>query len=271
MSTSSRGDHEGELGRTLSFVIPSDDPPAPPGMRAMEGGRVVGPFRDGSFLIQPGRLISAGGERVEYEQRYLRSSPEMEVVDTLGPFPRAGASPTVRFPDGRRAAPFSGGTVRLVRGHRIYAGSAERYELQVYDVQGALERVVRLHGRDLTITESLKEAYRESWLGEAGEDPGAARELEAAVADLTFPERAPAYLGVLVQVDSEDHLWVPQYPLVHDAGPPGWDVFDPEGRFLGTVDVPEGLQVQQIGPDFILGVWRDDMMVPYVRMYGLER
>lgn len=48
-----------------------------------------------------------------------------------------------------------------------------------------------------------------------------------------------------------------------------WDVFDPEGRWLGGIAMPVGLEVTEIGEDYILGIWKDDLDVAYVRMYEL--
>ncbi len=54
-------------------------------------------------------------------------------------------------------------------------------------------------------------------------------------------------------------------------GPETWSVFSTEGRLLGTLETPEHLQVRQIGVDFILGIWTDELDVSYVRVYTLER
>jgi hypothetical protein len=48
-------------------------------------------------------------------------------------------------------------------------------------------------------------------------------------------------------------------------------VFDPDGRMLGQVVLPSGLDVKQIGDDFVLAVWRDEYEVEHVRMYELRK
>ena len=55
------------------------------------------------------------------------------------------------------------------------------------------------------------------------------------------------------------------------SGPGDWWVFEPDGRWLGTVRMPEGLDLSQVGEDFILGTHRDDLGVERVRLYGLTR
>jgi hypothetical protein len=46
-------------------------------------------------------------------------------------------------------------------------------------------------------------------------------------------------------------------------------VFDPEGVWLGTVEVPPGLRIYEIGPDYMLGRWDDELGVEHIRSYRL--
>ena len=50
-----------------------------------------------------------------------------------------------------------------------------------------------------------------------------------------------------------------------------WDVFDSSGQKVTTVTTPRDVTIQTIGEDYILGVWKDEMDVEYVRMYSLDR
>jgi hypothetical protein len=43
------------------------------------------------------------------------------------------------------------------------------------------------------------------------------------------------------------------------------------GRILARVQMPSKFRVQEIGEDYVLGVWRDDLDVESVRVYGLRR
>ena len=56
--------------------------------------------------------------------------------------------------------------------------------------------------------------------------------------------------------------------------------FAPDGTWLGTVSLPPRLvrayihyrsPYLEIGDDYILGVWKDELDVQYVRMYRLNR
>jgi hypothetical protein len=40
---------------------------------------------------------------------------------------------------------------------------------------------------------------------------------------------------------------------------------------LGSVALPDRFRPTQIGSDFVLGVWSDDLDVQHVRMYRLDK
>ena len=92
-------------------------------------------------------------------------------------------------------------------------------------------------------------------------------------------------------VTSEDveaavgNLWVEPYSLPGTDLPP-FQVYSPYGTWLGTIAMPAGLSLEppsalrlgtglksgfEIGDDYILGVWRDELDVEYVRLYALEK
>lgn len=86
----------------------------------------------------------------------------------------------------------------------------------------------------------------------------------------TLAEHFPAFSTVMA--DAADHLWVREYDLPREERPvPLWTVFDPEGRVLGFVETPEGLDILQIGEDCILGRVRDEFEVEYVEVWPLVR
>ena len=48
-------------------------------------------------------------------------------------------------------------------------------------------------------------------------------------------------------------------------------VFDSIGTLLGEVEAPLGFEPYHIGDDFLLGTWRDELDVEYVRLYSLHK
>ncbi|MDH4351604.1 MAG: hypothetical protein OEW56_10685 [Gemmatimonadota bacterium] len=71
------------------------------------------------------------------------------------------------------------------------------------------------------------------------------------------------------RLDAGGNLWVAYYRLEEE--PVRWAVFDPDGRWLGDIEAPSNGGVWDIGNDYVLGVWRDDLGVEQVRMYRLAK
>ena len=96
---------------------------------------------------------------------------------------------------------------------------------------------------------------------------------------MVFHDFQPAHHGIVV--DSEGHLWVRRpVPgrLAVSLGsfqardePASWDVFEPEGVWVGTVQTPAGLRIFEIGKGYLLGLRLDALDVEHVQLYGLHR
>jgi hypothetical protein len=90
-----------------------------------------------------------------------------------------------------------------------------------------------------------------------------------------FADTHPVHGPMLV--DDLGHLWVAggRSSLLDSDRPDErqerWNVFDPDGRFLGGITTPDGFRVTQIGQAFVLGVHTDALGVERVRLYTLER
>lgn len=166
------------------------------------------------------------------------------------------------------APPFPEQTSVAVGGDLVYVGDTGRYEIRAYDGHGRLLRVVRLARDALPVTADDMEAWREGELRR--ETPaGPMREARVkAIREMPPPARKP--LWTTLQVDAAGNLWVRDYARGPGV-PTTWTVFDPEGRLLGPVEVPDRLSVREIGDDYLLGTVRDDLGVEYVRLYRLSR
>ena len=85
-----------------------------------------------------------------------------------------------------------------------------------------------------------------------------------------FPavESFPAFASL--KVDARGYLWVEEFAMPDDERTV-WTVFDPEGQVQGFVETPMGLDVYEMGDDYMLGRVRDDFDVEFVQMWGLTR
>ncbi|MCH7891494.1 MAG: hypothetical protein IH921_08325 [Gemmatimonadetes bacterium] len=73
-----------------------------------------------------------------------------------------------------------------------------------------------------------------------------------------------------IVVDALSYLWVREYTRPSDPSS-RWSVFDSDGYWLATIQLPDGFAPLDIGPDYVLGVWRDADDVEHVRMYELVK
>ena len=119
------------------------------------------------------------------------------------------------------------------------------------------------------------------WMAEQNIAYGGLSREEAEASKPSWRDRPMAStLPVLesIRLDAVGNLWVEPYSLPGAQAAP-FEVFAPDGTWLGTVATPPGLALGtdrvpvgfEIGEDYVLGLWRDELGVEYVRMYGLER
>ena len=154
------------------------------------------------------------------------------------------------------------------------------YEIRAFGADGNLARIVRLEHVPVVPTEADRPAYLaeqmaflRTFVNSAG-DPMPEAYLEAEIRPFLesrpLAEHFPAFSTILA--DGAGHLWVREYDRPREERPaPLWTVFDPEGRVLGFVETPQGLDILQIGDDFILGRVKDEFEVEYVQVWPLER
>ena len=93
-------------------------------------------------------------------------------------------------------------------------------------------------------------------------------QLEATMVEADRMDRFPVLS--LIRTDSRGRIWMRSYVWRDADRFATWLVFEPTGRVLGTVTMPAGLQVFDIGEGYILGVERDEddaegiVMYPYL-------
>ena len=154
---------------------------------------------------------------------------------------------------------------------RVVVGDNEAFELRVFYVDGTLLQLVRLLAEPEPVTAQEVEEWKErqrtaSWV------EGQLPQLERGWAQMRVPETKPAF-GSPFGLTTHGHLWVAEY-----AAPPSrphtLHIFDPGGAYLGPMTIPDGLafspRIVEIGPDYFLGVFMDEMDVETVRLYPLR-
>ena len=163
--------------------------------------------------------------------------------------------------------PFTRGTVAAVSVNRLYLGTQDSYEIRAFDPSGSLRSIVRLDQELRPVTSSDEAAWVERQL-RGIDDPGQLAELRSAIEDMGMRETMPAFAGLTA--DALGHLWVNEYRSPADDAPV-YTVFDAEGKLAGRLTLPDRFGVFEIGLDYVLGRYRDELDVEYLRLYRLER
>lgn len=223
------------------------------------------PLADGSFVVAggliPGDFIPPWGEPYRVPLEFFRIGSDY-AAHSLGRWEER--EHIYLRPSGPPGLPFPFG-VQLVAGGdplSVYITNADRYEIHQYTGTGEHRRILRRASDPIPVTASEIQEWKDghegspdwtSWDRAMAEQP---------------PRVRPPIAGLVV--DSRGCLWVmDRYEL--DRSGSEWSVFDPAGRWLGTLAIPLG-RVDWIGDDLILGLTQDpDTGVQVVEGYRLNR
>lgn len=146
----------------------------------------------------------------------------------------------------------------------VYISSGDRYEVRQFSLTGVLRRIVRRTAVEpIPILASEVEVWKARLSEEQPLDwDGWDRVME----DNPPRPYRPRVAGLIT--DTDGHLWVANRL---DEQSSEWSVFDPEGRWLGTMSLPIG-RVTWITRDRIVGVLTDpDIGVESVVVHRLNR
>jgi hypothetical protein len=230
---------------------------------------IVEPFEDGTVLVGVRTFFGSGGFQtglIRDEIVYLRSDPDGALTDTLAVRPggeiHGMAQENLQLVGD---APFGRYPQYAVFGNGFFHGSSDSYEIEFIDNTGRLLRSLRRPVTNMEVTSADIEAYKQEQIENAGDERQ--RQINQTLLDaVTFPDVFPAYGSFLT--DADGNLWVDVYRRPGDDQP-RWTVFDRDGRALGEVQMPGRFGIFQIGADFVLGRWTDDLDVQHVLMFEL--
>ncbi len=238
--------------------------------------------RSGSIVNQVRRLAFQPDQPVDTMDVVAVRNYEGVAVDTLLRF-RSGS--TISFASG---APeykiFTPEPIwTLASNGGIWHGVNDDYRIGLYE-GGSLTRIVTKPFELSPVTDRDQEAIltaMKNAIEALGLPPQAWQIIRQG---MSFGDQFPAYAQFLGGPNGSlwvQHLVVPS-ELSDDElrdfnpqtglGAPNWDVFDRQGRFLGTLEMPDRFQPVRFLGDRIYGIWLDEMDVQYVlklRITGL--
>jgi hypothetical protein len=165
----------------------------------------------------------------------------------------------------------------IAEGPNLVCGSSDDYRLEIHS-GNRLRRVITKPTQSEPISDQEKEAILDRWAQEAIEggappDWVARRRPSTHVAD-----RVPAFRTIafgpsgtiwVQRVRPVSELLSLEEPDFNDVGSRDWDIFDQEGRFLGTLLMPPRFTPHVFRGDKLYGVLLDEMNVQYVVRFGV--
>lgn len=159
--------------------------------------------------------------------------------------------------------PFGGGPVSGVGRDRFVVGRGVEAELLVFGADGELDRVIRWAG-GRRASGSEVDLLHDAMLGSDVTD-AQRRANRRLLSEAPLPDRLPAARDVVVA--ETGHIWVERYRAPWELESI-WEVFDRDGVWLGTVHAPPRFRLHEIGRNYLLGTWRDELNVEHVRLYS---
>ncbi len=234
-------------------AILREDSLAPP-----EGGSwdEVALLDDGTFVgtlgVSTSEIDASVGGLQRVPTPLLRVDPHTGRTETLAILP--GLEIFAQSMGGRTMLgipPLGRQTMVRADGDRILTGTDEGMAYELRGLDGTVVRRVRIEGYDLSGADTMAARILDARLADVKE-PAVRELMRRAMGQIPVPAERPAYSDILVSPDG--HVWVGKHRGPRVQMPPmAWEVFDADGRWLGTVGTPPGLHVLAVGDENILG------------------
>ena len=250
---------------------------SPAGLRMFPGVEDI--MGDGALLMTPGFDPAQMGDRPEGEFRDtavwmrvpLAGGAPREVSRRPGPEQFISKGNGIFMTD---HVVFGRGVEVVGAPDGFYAGDTGAFQIGYHGPDGTLRRLIRRPHEPRRVTEADLDALfeRRGGMRTSGMPPEMAAQFQEMNRTMRqrVPHRETLPAFAELRVDGAGNLWV-RDPEPQDGVPHRWSVFDPEGRWLGTVQTPADLRVRQIGTDWILGTAQDELDVEHVRLYRIQK
>ncbi|MEZ4425865.1 MAG: hypothetical protein R3E98_20890 [Gemmatimonadota bacterium] len=170
----------------------------------------------------------------------------------------AANSPAI-FDDVAHFAPWDGA---------VWFTANEAYQIERYGAGQVLERIVRWSGPDRTVRPEDVQSVSDVYLEGASDE----RTRQYVQDYLRYHPVAPAFAPFSrMRVDPGGRIWLQDY--LRDDLPDAdaaWLILGPDGaEVVGRVRHPRRFTPLALGPDWVLGVTRDELDVEYLDLYAL--
>ena len=238
---------------------------------------VAGALRDGTLLTRT-VLETARASTPLYRSRMAFTVARGEAVFALPPYPGPEAALHAAESGGDIATvfvsvlPFARAAHAAAGPDEFFVGSSDSYQIDVWNAQGRLVRIIRAAVPVKPVTEDVHQEFvsREiERMRKADEEHTQSfNEADARrrMLDQAHAPAIPAFADLLAT--AEGGLWVKEFILPNvEPAPERRTIFDPEGRLAATIILPPGFTALHVHGDLVIGVFRDTLDVPYVHGY----
>jgi hypothetical protein len=149
----------------------------------------------------------------------------------------------------------------------VWLGDTDRFEIRGFAGDGSLKTIARRAWDPVVVDDALIQRAIEEDLEDAEDDDQrrfARRRWESA----PTPQTLPAFEAI--QIDRLGNAWVQQFEI---PGAPErtWSVFGAEGEWLGDVVFPDRFRPLEIGDDYVLGRFGDELDVEHIQLWELVK
>ena len=266
-------DTTGRLVRTARLVT------------GMGGLQLQGMLADGTMILARSyNPVFSRTSRLERDSiSYVTGTPGSAELDTIATvagsdiYLFAGADFSSRTP-----VPFGRVSVIGVQDDRFAIATGDRWEVQLRAPSGQIREIHRVRHQPVPVSRSDIARFKTEYLermrgsrtsaagggGSRAMDPGMLAAREKMLEAIPFPETHAPYDSLAVGTDSE--LWLRTTGTPANAART-WVILSRSGAALGTVAVPHGLRLLEVGRDHVIALRRDEDDVEHVGVYPLRR
>ncbi len=236
------------------------------------------PFRDGSFVavtrarssINPAAATTGP---VRDSTQLLLVRPGNESPRSLGWTPAVEYYRVVLRADGEvaamRATPPLWRVAYVAAGpDRLFVAHNGSFDILAFEPGGDRTARIRLAGEPVPVGRDELERWKDAYVTQGGGSAVWRAVREQAVRDAPFPETRPAH-GELF-ADRVGNLWVAHWTPPGETSTVAWWVFGKDGGLRAAIETPAGATLLDAGPGYVLTLEREELEVPYVRLYRVR-
>ncbi len=184
-------------------------------------------------------------------------------------YPSVGSEGGHEFPT-IKSLEFGRQTTTVTDGERIIIGSNEPMGIRIYDTDGRIRVFIRSATPSEPVTEQHRKRRAEDTRARLQRQRAASEQIRAEwlknAENPRYAEVFPFYDRLLI--GSDGTLWV-ELPRRYEDEGRRYVVYDTTGVAVARVNCPERLRPYEVGPERIIGVWRDPDEVPHVQVYAV--